>query len=202
MFTIERIDRSQSPESALLLAECPVAELVELQEEYRAWRDSLPDNLAESATAEALRAVCDLDLSELESVEPPRGDGFGAYARFLVFSARTGLIARASSRSARAENAAIAFSVLVSLSSRAAKAAIAFSVLARSSASSAACFSAHVSAAASWAASRSFSAFRLATWLSRACRSAEASGRTGGAPGGCRSCSLGLAHHYQGIDDV
>ena len=52
-----------------------VAELVELQDEYRAWRDSLPDNLAESATAEALRAVCDLDLSELESVEPPRGFG-------------------------------------------------------------------------------------------------------------------------------
>ncbi len=52
-----------------------VAELVELQDEYRAWRDSLPDNLAESATAEALRAVCDLNLSELESVEPPRGFG-------------------------------------------------------------------------------------------------------------------------------
>ena len=51
-----------------------VAELVELQLEYRAWRDSLPDNLAESAMAEALR-VCDLDLSELESVEPPRGFG-------------------------------------------------------------------------------------------------------------------------------
>ena len=52
-----------------------VAELVELQLEYRAWRDSLPDNLAESATAEALRVVCDLDLSEVESVEPPRGFG-------------------------------------------------------------------------------------------------------------------------------
>ena len=52
-----------------------VAVLVELQDEYRTWRDSLPDNLAESATAEALRAVCDLDLSELESVDPPRGFG-------------------------------------------------------------------------------------------------------------------------------
>lgn len=52
-----------------------VAELVSLQEEYRAWLDGLPENLAESATAEALRAVCDLDLSELESVEPPRGFG-------------------------------------------------------------------------------------------------------------------------------
>jgi hypothetical protein len=52
-----------------------VAELVSLQDEYRAWLDSLPDNLAESATAQALRAVCDLDLSELDSVEPPRGFG-------------------------------------------------------------------------------------------------------------------------------
>ena len=45
-----------------------VAELVSLQEEYRAWLDSLPDNLAESATAQALRAVCDLDLSELDVI--------------------------------------------------------------------------------------------------------------------------------------
>jgi hypothetical protein len=56
-----------------------VAELLSLQDEYRKWLDSLPDNLAESATAQALRAVCDLDLSKLDSVEPPRGfgrDGF------------------------------------------------------------------------------------------------------------------------------
>jgi hypothetical protein len=52
-----------------------VAELVKLQGDYQAWLDSLPDNLADSAMAEALRAVCDLDLSELESAEPPRGFG-------------------------------------------------------------------------------------------------------------------------------
>jgi hypothetical protein len=52
-----------------------VAELITLQDDYRAWLDSLPDNLAESATAEALRAICDLDLSDLDSVEPPRGFG-------------------------------------------------------------------------------------------------------------------------------
>jgi hypothetical protein len=52
-----------------------VAELVELQGEYRDWLDSLPPSLAESATAEALRAICEIDLSELESVEPPRGFG-------------------------------------------------------------------------------------------------------------------------------
>ena len=50
-----------------------VSELVDLQEGYRTWLDSLPENLAESATAEALRAICDLELSELDSVEPPRG---------------------------------------------------------------------------------------------------------------------------------
>jgi hypothetical protein len=52
-----------------------VAELIELQDDYRAWLDSLPNNLAESATAEALRAICDYDLSDLDSLEPPRGFG-------------------------------------------------------------------------------------------------------------------------------
>ncbi len=33
-----------------------VAELVELQGDYQTWLDALPDNLAESAMAEALRA--------------------------------------------------------------------------------------------------------------------------------------------------
>jgi hypothetical protein len=56
-----------------------VAELVNLQEEYRAWLDTLPGNLAESPTADALRTICDLDLSELESVEPPRGYDARAY---------------------------------------------------------------------------------------------------------------------------
>ncbi len=52
-----------------------VTELVELQDDYRAWLDSVPDNLTESAAAEALRSICNLDLSELESVDPPRGFG-------------------------------------------------------------------------------------------------------------------------------
>ena len=50
-----------------------VAELQDLQDEYQAWLDALPQNIADSATAEALRAICDLDLSELESIVPPRG---------------------------------------------------------------------------------------------------------------------------------
>jgi hypothetical protein len=52
-----------------------VAELVELQGDWQAWFDALPPSLADSATADALRAICELDLSELESVEPPRGFG-------------------------------------------------------------------------------------------------------------------------------
>lgn len=52
-----------------------VAELVELQEQYREWLEALPDNLRESALGEALRAVCEINLSELEAAEPPRGYG-------------------------------------------------------------------------------------------------------------------------------
>ena len=51
-----------------------VAELAELQGDYQAWLDALPPSLADSATADALRAICDLDLSVLE-IEPPRGFG-------------------------------------------------------------------------------------------------------------------------------
>ena len=52
-----------------------VAELLELQLIYQAWLDALPENLADSATADALRTICDLDLVELENVEPPLGFG-------------------------------------------------------------------------------------------------------------------------------
>jgi len=52
-----------------------VAELVTLQEEYAEWLDTMLEQLRESPTAEALRAIADLDLSELESIEPPKGFG-------------------------------------------------------------------------------------------------------------------------------
>src|SRR5215472_10466316 len=52
-----------------------VAELIVLQDDYRTWLNTLPQNLEASATAEALRAICDLDLSYIEGVEPPRGFG-------------------------------------------------------------------------------------------------------------------------------
>ena len=52
-----------------------MAELLALQREYAAWLDTVPDNLQESATSDALRDICDLDLSELQIIEPPRGFG-------------------------------------------------------------------------------------------------------------------------------
>lgn len=51
-----------------------VATLQELQEEYQAWLDSLPEAGGSEATREALEAICEVDLTALE-VEPPRGFG-------------------------------------------------------------------------------------------------------------------------------
>ena len=52
-----------------------VQELADLQAEYQAWLDSLPENLRSSAVAEQLEPICDLDLDALQDVEPPRGFG-------------------------------------------------------------------------------------------------------------------------------
>ncbi|HMK70416.1 MAG TPA: hypothetical protein VK442_05535 [Xanthobacteraceae bacterium] len=52
-----------------------VAVLLALQAEYRAWLQVLPESLQEGATAEALQAIDDLDLDELEAIEPPKGFG-------------------------------------------------------------------------------------------------------------------------------
>src|SRR5208282_5944172 len=52
-----------------------VAQLSELQAQYADWLEALPANQHDSALAEALQAICELDLSELESVAPPRGFG-------------------------------------------------------------------------------------------------------------------------------
>ena len=52
-----------------------VAELLALQADYAAWADALPDSLRDTATAEALQAIVDLDLDTLADIEPPRGYG-------------------------------------------------------------------------------------------------------------------------------
>jgi hypothetical protein len=52
-----------------------VAGLAALQAEYATWYDALPDSLHDSATAEALQAIVDLDLDALTAIVPPRGYG-------------------------------------------------------------------------------------------------------------------------------
>ncbi len=52
-----------------------VAELVNLQTEYSTWLEALPGNQQDSAIAEALQTIIELDLSELQTIEPPRGFG-------------------------------------------------------------------------------------------------------------------------------
>jgi hypothetical protein len=52
-----------------------IATLTELQAEYGAWLEALPDNQQDGATAEALRTIVEFDLSDLQAIEPPRGFG-------------------------------------------------------------------------------------------------------------------------------
>ena len=52
-----------------------IAGLVDSQARYTAWLEALPGNQQDSAIAEALRAICEFDLAELQAIEPPRGFG-------------------------------------------------------------------------------------------------------------------------------
>jgi len=46
-----------------------------LQDQYSAWLAALPDNLQDAATADALLAISDLDLVDLQVIDPLRGFG-------------------------------------------------------------------------------------------------------------------------------
>jgi hypothetical protein len=52
-----------------------VSTLTNLQTEYAKWLEALPDNQRDGATAEALQTIVELDLSELQTIAPPRGFG-------------------------------------------------------------------------------------------------------------------------------
>ena len=49
--------------------------LLALQAECVDWLEVLPDSLRGTATADALEAIADLDLTELAEIKPPRGYG-------------------------------------------------------------------------------------------------------------------------------
>jgi hypothetical protein len=52
-----------------------LAEMIAVQTECAAWFDALPESLRDSATAEALQEMIDLDLDAIAAVQPPRGYG-------------------------------------------------------------------------------------------------------------------------------
>ena len=52
-----------------------IPSLIALQDQYRAWLDNLPDYLEGSRLADKLQAIADLDLEELQAIDPPRGYG-------------------------------------------------------------------------------------------------------------------------------
>ena len=70
-----RIQRPADRRSRIQRWNDTIAAAVELQAEYAGWLDALPENQQDSALAAALRAIVELDLSELQGVEPPRGFG-------------------------------------------------------------------------------------------------------------------------------
>src|SRR4051812_11232166 len=70
-----RIRRAADRRSRIQRWNDTIAAAVMLQVEYADWLNALPDNQQESALAEALRAIVEFDLSELQALEPPRGFG-------------------------------------------------------------------------------------------------------------------------------
>ena len=52
-----------------------LAVLTAVQAECATWFDALPESLRDSATAEALQEMSDLDLDAIAAVQPPRGYG-------------------------------------------------------------------------------------------------------------------------------
>jgi hypothetical protein len=73
--TVTRYRRAADRRSRAQRWRDAVAELLALQAEYAAWLEALPENLHDTATAQALQAIDELDLDELAAIEPPRGFG-------------------------------------------------------------------------------------------------------------------------------
>jgi hypothetical protein len=52
-----------------------VAEMTHLQTQHAAWLEALPPKLQDGLLADALQLICDLDLAELQAIDPPRWFG-------------------------------------------------------------------------------------------------------------------------------
>ena len=64
-----------STPSGSVTSRLPIGTLVDLQDDYRAWLDSPPANLEGSRLAEKLEAITEIDLDELQEIDPPLGYG-------------------------------------------------------------------------------------------------------------------------------
>jgi hypothetical protein len=67
--------QAQRPQSRAARWYAAVAVLQTLQGEYEQWLENLPDPLRESAVAQKLEEICNLDLEALADVDLPRGWG-------------------------------------------------------------------------------------------------------------------------------
>ena len=72
---VVRIRRPADRRSRIQRWRDAVSTLTNLLTEYARWLEPLPDNQQDGTTAEALQAIVELDLSELQAIEPPRGFG-------------------------------------------------------------------------------------------------------------------------------
>ena len=52
-----------------------MATLIDLQEDYRAWLENLPANLEGSRLAEKLQAITEINLHELQAIDPRAATG-------------------------------------------------------------------------------------------------------------------------------
>jgi hypothetical protein len=73
--SVVRVRRQADRRSRIQRWRDAVSTLANLQGEYARWLEALPDNQRDSTTAEALQAIVELDLSEFQTIEPPRGFG-------------------------------------------------------------------------------------------------------------------------------
>jgi hypothetical protein len=73
--SVIRIRRPADRRSRIQRRNDTIATAVDPQAEYAAWLEALPDNQQDSALAEAMRAIVEFDLSELQAIKPPRGFG-------------------------------------------------------------------------------------------------------------------------------
>ncbi len=73
--SVVRVRRPADRRSRIQRWRDTVSTLANLQAEYARWLEALPDNQRDGTTAEALQAIVELDLSEFQTIEPPRGFG-------------------------------------------------------------------------------------------------------------------------------